>query len=356
MRLIFLLGLCFFSTGAFSTAPSAIDIWKSNPRGANMASYNTDADFAAFKEFGGKLLRFGATGSPGDFRFLVKGKGESETFDFSVENRNRIKGLMQQLQANGLVAVVTLADIPGRRWEFRKRDCRIWSSGKFQEEFINGWRNLAQLLKTSEVIIGYDLMNEPYLPNSRTCKGSPGSHQDLRSLYKRTVLAIREVDSQTPIILESAGMAAPDAMDALPVLNDERVFYSFHYYEPYAYYSAIENRGRLKYPGTVTTDGKAIFWDIHQHRKMLQPVVDWQKDNAIPSYRIFVGEFGVWRKAKGAEQYISDLTKLFNERGWAWAYYSFREDEWDNTDLEKVGSASQRQNNPLFQIIQREFQ
>ncbi len=105
----------------------------------------------------------------------------------------------------------------------------------------------------------------------------------------------------------------------------------------------------------MITDEVETFWDINQHRLMLKPVIEWQKQNGIASYRIYVGEFGVWRKAAGAEQYLKDLVQIFNEQGWSWSYYSFREEPWDNTDLEKTGTDPKRSQTDLFKAVQQHF-
>ena len=333
-----------------------LDFWKRIPRGTNMASYNPAEDFDSYKGFGGRLVRFGATGSPADFTFLLSGSGANERFDLSKANLDLISALFQNLEQKGLFGVITLADIPGRRWEFRKRDCRIWESNKFQDEFVKAWEAISQTLRDSQSIVGYDLMNEPYLPHGKACKGIKATPQDLRSLYLRTIKAIRKIDTKTPIIIESAGMAAVAALDALPTINDERIIYSFHYYEPYAFYSALENQGKLSYPGMIPSDTGSTKWNIEQHRRTIQPAIDWQKKNSIPSFRVYVGEFGIWRKAKGAEAYLKDITQIFSENGWSWSYYSFRENDWDNTDLEKYGENTERTNTDLFRLIQKQFQ
>lgn len=334
-----------------------IDYWKRIPHGANVFSGNPATDFEALRNFGGRLVRFGATGSPADFTFLIKGSGESEAFDLRQENLQKIKALFELLQSKGMYGVITLADIPGRRWEFRKRDCRIWASDRFQKEFIEAWKSIAKTLMGIKSVVGFDLMNEPYLPGPKTCKGNQGSLKDLRLLYKRTISAIRSLDTRTPIILESPAMGAADTIDALPVLpEDDRIIYSFHYYEPYAYYSTPENQGKLAYPGKIPNDdGTFTYWDISQHRAILKPVMEWQRQNSISTYRIYVGEFGVWREAPGAIQYLIDVKQLFNEQGWPWSYYSFREDSWANTDLEKIGADPIRQQSELFRVIQLQF-
>lgn len=63
-------------------------------------------------------------------------------------------------------------------------------------------------------------------------------------------------------------------------------------------------------------------------------ISEFQEANKIPSSRILVGEFGGYGKQKGLPNYFKDLTSIFREHGWHWAFYAFREDHWDGMDYE----------------------
>jgi hypothetical protein len=78
----------------------------------------------------------------------------------------------------------------------------------------------------------------------------------------------------------------------------------------------------------------AVAWDRAHLGHFLQPVVDWQRRHSIPASRIFAGEFGVIRTHHGAEAYLRDLIAVFEARGWHWAFYGYREDEWPAMDYE----------------------
>ncbi len=75
------------------------------------------------------------------------------------------------------------------------------------------------------------------------------------------------------------------------------------FYQNLLYFSPPLNQGKLVYPGMIPSSegSNPEWWDVAAHLRRLQPVVDWQAMNRIESFRIFVGEFGVWRKAKGAK-------------------------------------------------------
>jgi hypothetical protein len=67
---------------------------------------------------------------------------------------------------------------------------------------------------------------------------------------------------------------------------------------------------------------------------LMQPVRDWSALNDVSANRIYVSEFGSDRMSSGVTQYFSDLIAAFNEAGWHWAFYTFREDTWESMDYE----------------------
>jgi hypothetical protein len=101
-------------------------------------------------------------------------------------------------------------------------------------------------------------------------------------------------------------------------------------YEPYEYTNHRLNDAKHSYPGVIGVKS----WNKKALREYMKSVAVFQKTNKIPSIRILVGEFGCYRKQKGIVQYFCDLIQIFEENGWHWAFYSFREDLWDGMDYE----------------------
>lgn len=97
------------------------------------------------------------------------------------------------------------------------------------------------------------------------------------------------------------------------------------------------NQGNYIYPGKMVlgANHSIVYMDKSKLQSTyFQPVIDWQAKYHIPASRIFVEEFGGNRATKGLDNYFRDLISIFNEHGWHWAFYSFREDTWDRMDYE----------------------
>ena len=111
-------------------------------------------------------------------------------------------------------------------------------------------------------------------------------------------------------------------------------------YEPFDFTNSKLNEGRFEYPGVIPMSKAAndIWrkrrWNRRTIAEYLKPIVDWQSQHKVASNRIIAAEFGCNRIVNGCQQYLSDLIDSFNEQGWHWSFYSFREDTWTGMDYE----------------------
>lgn len=334
-----------------------MEFWNQQKRGTNFFNeVETSQRFQDAKKIGIEVVRLvfskWNTDRPGfkvgDFLFGSLDKSTGVV----VEDMDRLKATLDEANRNGIKIVLSTLSLPGARWKQQngnKLDLRLWQDKNFHESAASFWKEVASHLKDHPAIVGYNIINEPYpekapprfldwyTENYEAWYGRiKGSASDLNLFYERIVSAIREVDSVTPIILDSGFYATPWAFKYLRALKDTNVIYSFHMYEPYAF-TNYENEGKYQYPGEIPigeelTESKK--WDRKQLSDFLLPIREWQKKWSIPSSRIFMGEFGVCRRNAGGDSYLKHLISIFQNEGWHWAFYSFREDTWTGMDYE----------------------
>jgi endoglucanase len=378
-------------------ADSKIGYWDVQRKGANYFNQTPYADwFVAAKETGIQFVRLAPDKWESEKRdFLI---GNADSFkEISYRDLETLKTVLDQAQSNDVKVVLTLLSLPGSRWKQNNQDrddLRIWEQKEYQAQAILLWKTLAKALKDHPALVGYNILNEPHperlagISDYRQInfqdwyRSVKGSLADLNLFYRDIVSAIREVDPFTPIIIDTGLYATPWAITYLIPIEDDKVIYSFHMYEPYAYTTRKINNGRLIYPGNVSLrleDAEedinlnviSINWNSSTLGQFLLPILEWQKKYNIPASRILVGEFGCDRTSKGAEKYLSNLIDIFNAHNWHWAFYSFREDCWDSMDYE-LGSGKLhweyweaieqgnnldkfRKDNPLFNVIKNEL-
>lgn len=359
--------------------------WNEQQRGANCFNKAITTNyFQAAQAAGVKFIRLAPDKwKPRQKDFLIGNADKFEVID--AEDLRQLKLVLNNAHAAGVKVVLTMISLPGARWRQLnggKNDDRLWRDPAFMAQAEEFWTQLAAELKDHPAIVGYNPLNEPHPERGdgvsdfwtqdigKWYERRRGSTFDPNEFNRRVVAAIRRVDAHTPIILDAAIYASAPAFAILEPVNDTGVLYSVHIYEPYEFTNLKSNQGRFKYPGPVEVgDAKQrIEWNIGELEKFVQPVADWAQRHRVRPSQILVSEFGCNRTISGAREYLNDLLTIFEGRRWHWAFYGFREDEWDGMDYEcgtaklgweywKAVEAGQnpefpRKNNPLWEVLQ----
>ncbi len=351
IRFIFI-SLILFPSEKNNLHAQKITFWDTQQKGANYFNATPTLEwFVAAKKANIKLVR------------LTYAKWKGEQRDFLLGNADDFQGIVESdfqvllkflniADSLGIKVVVTPISLPGARWKQNnnnQQDGRLWKEEKYQLQTIRFWKELAAKLEGHPAVVGYNIKNEPHpevflgqsnygkeriLEWYNSVKNTPG---DLNLFYSRLISAIREIDTETPIIVEPGEYATSWAIEYLEKLDDRNIIYSFHMYEPYKFTTQRINNNRFAYGDILPASenyGVQVTLDKNTLEEILQPVIDWAQKNNVPSNRIWAGEFGCSRKIKGAENYLGDLISIFNSNNWHWAFYSYREDVWDNMDYE----------------------
>ncbi|MDR3111400.1 MAG: glycoside hydrolase family 5 protein [Planctomycetaceae bacterium] len=248
----------------------------------------------------------------------------------------RLEKMMPLLEKYGVKVVIDVHTPPGGRDE--TSDCLLFKRKEYQEAFIANWIKIAKRFRGKPAVWGYDLVNEPV-------EGIiPDGVMNWRDLALVTAKAIRQIDRDTPIIIEPAPWASPDALDWFEPFDKsevDNVIYSVHYYLPHSFtHQGVHNKPNgIKYPGKI--DGKD--WNKEQIRQTLRPIIEFQKDYGVTMY---IGEFSAARWADGAATWLNDVIELLEENQWHWAYHAFRESDIWSIEHDNNPKNKQRSNVP----------
>ncbi len=289
-------------------------------RGVMSPHRMTEDDFDTLQSWGATLIRYQMWGygqkkdAPVDLaaygRWL---EGKLDHFDSFV---------LPQAAARGMKVVLDLHDAPGGR--DISNDTRMCHDRECAEFFIETWRHIAKRFKGREVIYGYDLVNEPM----QTSEALPEC--DFWTLQRRAAEAIREIDPDTPILVECNGQDSPGGFALFSPLDLTNILYEVHMYVPLAY----THQGVLWKQGDgVPYPNAEKGWNAESLRGALRPVREFQLRHGA---RIYCGEFSAVAWASGAEEYLRDCIGIFEEYGWDWTYHAFR--EWPGWSVEHEGS------------------
>jgi aryl-phospho-beta-D-glucosidase BglC (GH1 family) len=281
--------------------------------------------------------------------FLV-GRGDESYARLVPQDLAKLKEVLDWAERRHVKVVLTPLSLPGARWRQNnggKFDKRMWTDGKYHALAARFWREFAAAVKDHPAVVGYDILNEP-APERAMGLGDEftadiagfydehrGTPADVNQFNRTVLAAIREVDPKTPVIVESSFFGFPGAVPFLEKLDDPGVVYSFHAYAPWKLVNFKQNGGKYAYPGDVPLDETVTRrWDRAAIAAQFDGVSAWAVKNGVPANRILVGEFGCDRRIKGCARLFADTLAEIDARRWHWAFYAFREDEWDAMDYE----------------------
>ena len=206
----------------------------------------------------------------------------------------------------------------------------VWEDQAAQDAWVEMWRFTAEHYRDNPIVVGYKLMVEPnseaiffeYYDPEEFYPQYAGTSYDWNQFYPRLVSAIREVDQETPILVNAAGFSAVRWLPYLQVVDEPRIVYIAHQYEPFEYYTHQEPRGDNEYPGhyDLDYDGSADDFNRAWLADLLSTLDEFSNTHGVP---VAVDEFGINRWVRGADAYMNDIMGLFEEMGvnyslWEW--------------------------------------
>lgn len=338
-----------------ASAADLMTFWDVPRHGAN--SFNATppdaAYFQALAATGASWVRLTFSKWPGAGQdFLI---GDADGYDgIPAADLETLRGVLDAAQAAGLKVVVAPLSLPGARWRQQNGgafDDRLWSDPAWTEQAVRFWTDLAAALKDHPAVAGYNILNEPapekqggLTENAAMADvmawqaGVAGTPRDLPAFYDRVIAGIRSADPVTPVMVDAGYYASPLALAAWPArLADDRVLYAMHMYEPYEATSSpnMKRDVPLRYPGVQTEyAGETLAWDAAAVQAHLDLAYDWAEAQGIPAAHVVTAEFGCMRRWADCGTYIGDVMDAVEARGGAWAFYAFREDEWEGMDYE----------------------
>jgi endoglucanase len=321
-------------------ASAASAQWDTVLRGANTRPTILEEDVRDFARYGGKLLRITCNTRP----FVDK----QAPYRINEENIALVDRILDWAEKYHVRVVIDPHTTPGTaRPTTTTPTDELWTGFSWHEHLVRMWDFVARRYAgRGDVIAGYDLLNEPAIPNG----GEAGTPADWNLLVSKLVKTIRAVDRRHTILIEPPTIRGKDGkwinrlagFAYLASPPDHNVVYSPHMYEPHKFtHQGINGAPEgVAYPGTI--DGRE--WNRDTVEATVQPVVEFQKKHRVT---VFMGEFSAPRYlGEDANRYVRDVIEVCEKYGWSWAYHAWREasvwdaerDNFDRKSLERKAS------------------
>ena len=254
-----------------------------------------------------------------------------------------LDNLLAMIEQADMFAVISFRTGPGRsEYTFNRDEVgdwfdesylndSVWEDPAAQDGWIEMWRFTAEHYRDQQIVVGYDLMVEPNAAavffeiweSEEFYPQYAGTSYDWNTLYPRISDAIRDVDTDTPILIGAMGYSGVKWLPYLEPTDDPRTVYMVHQYEPGRYTHQYPGQEPWNsYPGEIDFDwdGSPDPFDRAWLDGFLSPIDAFVAEYGMP---VGVNEYGPVRWVPGAAEYTADLLELFEQRGmnhaiWQW--------------------------------------
>lgn len=179
-------------------------------------SFFTDADAAYLRSLGVNLIRV-----PFSYRLVW----DEATGRPCPEGLAKLRRLADICDRHGLFYLPDLHTTPGGQSPDWHSECEtgvplFWRHRALRAQTAEVWRAVAEALKDSEYLAGYDLLNEPVPPE--------GGVDALNEFHRMAARAIREVDESHLLFVEGCRFSMDFRGVTLP--DPGRSAYTYHFY------------------------------------------------------------------------------------------------------------------------------
>lgn len=176
----------------------------------------------------------------------------------------------------------------------------FWKYKALRMQLVTIWSRIAERYKDEEIIMGYDLLNEPAF----------AQWEALNDFYMETTAAIRKVDKNHVIVLEGDQFSMDFSGLELP--DDDNLAIGFHYY-PTVWHpdllsddmNKMERKNRIKHG--------------------FDKIIDNQSRLNVP---FFCGEYGYGKDCGNMKKRMEltvETAEIFNDEGIGWLLWDYKD-------------------------------
>ncbi len=180
-----------------------------------------------------------------------------------------------------------------------------------RDRFLALWHQIATHFRNYPDTLIFEVLNEP----------NTNLTPELWNEFLVNALAvIRQSNPDRYVMLGTAEWGGIGAMPRLQLPDDDRLIFTFHYYEPFAF----THQGAEWVPGSSAWLGTT--WGTDQDRATVRndfnAVAEWAQQHNIT---VLMGEFGVYSTAAMDDRvaWTKFVSREAERRGFSWAYWEF---------------------------------
>lgn len=301
------------------------------------------------EETGANIIRLGfGIEEPLMYKTPSSGSGSTGVYNFNEDAFGALERILDWAEKENVKILIDPHTFPGFNNAFTtSASDPFWHDIRWRDHMIKLWVEIIDRIGSrGDIIAGYDLLNEPQIPDPNLCAYG----NQWNNLIKILVDTIRSKGDDHPIIIEPAGIVkglncgglngmtytvpAMQAFSELELPNDDNLVISPHFYAPHKFtHQGITGFGPsgVRYPGNIINDfGQLEYWD----KDRLEDEFDELKyfvNVRYPNTPVYVGEFSVSRAGgSDGDIFLNDFFEMADDEGWSWTYHGWdsQSNEW----------------------------
>ncbi|NJB72638.1 hypothetical protein GGR42_003129 [Saonia flava] len=266
-------------------------------------------------------------------RIVIDARTFSINYDLDIEegiDQNLIwcENIIKWCAKEGIVVIIESLDYTHNQEKVNITSPEFWESEVALNEAINYIEELVIRLDKYENVVAYDFFSEP---TAVSLDGVGVRPPNWYGFFDKLLQTVRN-NSNKYVVFTPGAWGLPNGYhDFKTPIDDEKIIYGFHYYNPHTYtHQGINNwAGIFNYPDVINDK----HWNENAIRNDIEYVSKWAKEN---DKLLYVGEFSVVRWAEGKEQYIEDVLNVFEENNISYTYWVLNEWVGWNMDYEPI--------------------
>lgn len=282
-------------------------------------SFAAEEDFALMKECGVNVVRV-----PFNYRLFIDDQNPDVFKEEGMRYFNYLLDLCDKYQIYLLADLHTTPGGQNPDWHADNNTGipQFWHYKVFRDQVVRLWKHIAEACEQREYLLGYDVINEPYLIDAPDV---------LTDFYKDVTEAIREVDQNHIIFLEGDHFAMQ--FDCIHAIYDENTALTFHYYptvwEPELFDSGYDKEMRLAKFRSVLEKVAGIREQFHRPILCGEAGYDIDKENVEHSLEL-----------------LEETLDIFNEANVSWTIWCYK-------DAQFMGMVYPKAETPWMQFVEK---
>ncbi|MBR4473853.1 MAG: cellulase family glycosylhydrolase [Oscillospiraceae bacterium] len=270
-------------------------------------SFITEKDFAVIASWGFDHVRL-----PVDYNVIQDAQGS-----MIEEGLARVDAALECCEKNGLHMVLDLHKTPGFSFDPQEKELGFFRSEADQQRFYSIWECFAARYADRSELLMFDLLNEIT---------EPSYLEDWIRISAECIRRIRCFAPDVRILIGSYHHNAVSAVKDLPAPADDRVFYSFHCYDPHTY----THQGAYWMSGVegFDVDARVSFRDTGVTPAFFEELFASAFEKAqAEGTELYCGEYGVIDivPPEDALGWFRTIHEVFEKYGIARSVWTYRE-------------------------------